>query len=146
MIGSRFTRIVATGALATAFAGGIVSSSQAIPLPVTSAKEIVGAAPVDHVQWWGWGWRRPGIGGALAAGAIAGGVLGLAAAASTSSYYGYGYPYYGYSYPYYSYSYPASYYSYPSYYGGYSYPYYGWGYRGYWLSGKRVMKQKRRSR
>ena len=61
--------------------------------------------------------------------------------------YGYGYPYYsyGYSYPSYSYSYPVSYYSYPAYY-GYSYPYYSWGYRGYWLSGKRAMKQKRRAR
>lgn len=145
MSGSRFTRILATGALATTLAGGIVSPSQAIPLPVTTATEIAGSAPVDHVQW-GWGWRRPSIGGAIAAGAIAGGVLGLAAAATASSYYGYGYPYYRYSYPSYSYSYPVSYYSYPAYY-GYSYPYYSWGFRGgYWLSGKRAMKQKRRGR
>ena len=48
---------------------------------------------------YGWGWRRPNYGGAIAAGAIAGGILGLAAAAST--------PYYGYSYPAYYGYYPA---------------------------------------
>src|SRR6185436_4187097 len=88
-------------------------------LPVTSVQEIAGAAPTEHVRWrgygwgyrgYGWGWRRPNYGAAIAAGAIAGGILGLAAAASTP-YYGYGYPaYYGY-YP----AYPRVYYR-PAYY------------------------------
>jgi len=112
---------------------------------VTSAPEIAGAVPTEHVRWWGgwggygWGWRRPNYGGAIAAGAIAGGILGLATAATASSYYGYGYgyPYYGYGYSYY----PSYYsYAYPSYYGTY-----GWGYGGgYWLSGKHVRKSARR--
>jgi len=144
MNGPRFTRILAAGALATTIAGSMVTSSQAMPLPVTSVQEIAGAAPTEHVQWrgygwggYGWGWRRSSYGGAIAAGAIAGGLLGLAAAATTSSYYPYGY---GYSYPSYGYGYsyyPA--YSYPSYYGYYSTSYYG---GGYWLAGKRVHKQK----
>src|SRR4051812_44349818 len=119
MTGPRLTRLLATSALAATLAGSIATSSQAMPLPVTSAHEIAGAAPTEHVQWWGgwggygWGWRRPNYGGAIAAGAIAGGILGLATAATASSYYGYGYgnPGYGYSYypSYYSYSYPAYY-------------------------------------
>src|SRR5215212_8491952 len=151
-----FTRVVAIGALATALSGGVMSSSQALTLPVTPVQEIAGANPAEPVQWrgYGWGgygWRRPNYGGAIAAGAIAGGLLGLATAATTSSYYGYGsgygYPSYGsgyypsysyYSYPSYSYGYSPSYYSYgssygydPSYYGSSS-SYYG---SSYWLSG-----------
>ena len=144
----RLTNILAATAVAATLTGGIATSAQAMPLPVTSAAGIAGAAPTDQVRWWGgwrggwggWGWRGGGwgrgVGGAIAAGAIAGGLLGLAGA---SSYYGYGYPYYGYgySYPYYSYgySYPA-YYSYPSYYG-----YYG-GYGGYWASGKQPIARR----
>jgi hypothetical protein len=140
----RLTHILAATAIAASLAGLTTSSAQAMPLPVTSAAQIAGSVPTEHVQWWGWrrgwGWRGGwgGYGGALAAGAVVGGLLGLA---SASSYYGYGYPYYGYrySYPYYSYGYYPSYYSYPSYYG-----YYG----GYWASGKqpsgrRVATQKR---
>src|SRR3954470_18726234 len=140
MTGPRLTCILATGALAATLAGGIVPSSQAMPLPVTSVQEIAGTAPTDQVRWWGgwggWGWRRPNYGGAIAAGAIAGGLLGLAA--SAGSYYGYGYPsYYGYGYGYYpsSYAYPGySYGYYPSSYAytypsSYSYPgYYGTSY------------------
>ena len=84
------------------------SPYQSMPLPVTSVQKMAGAAPTENVYWrgygwgyrgYGWGWRRPNYGGAIAAGAIAGGILGLAAAASTP-YYGYGYPaYYGYGYP-----------------------------------------------
>src|SRR5215213_893316 len=129
---SRFTRVVAIGALATALSGGVMSSSQALTLPVTPVQGIAGARPAEPVQWrgyswgrgYGWGgygWRRPNYGGAIAAGAIAGGLLGLATAATTSSYYGYGYGS-GYGYPSYGYSYyPSySYYSYPSYSYGYS--------------------------
>ena len=111
-----FTRMVASGLLATAIGGGAMTPSQSMPLPVTSVQAIAGAAPTEPVRWrgygwgyrgygwgyggyrgYGWGWRRPNYGGAIAAGAIAGGILGLAAAASTP-YYGYGYPaYYGYA-------------------------------------------------
>ena len=144
MIG-RLTHILAASTIATSLTGGIATSAQAMPLPVTSAAQIAGSAPTEHVQWWGsWGWRGGwgwrGYGGTLAAGAVAGGLLGLAGASSYYSYgypsYGYGYSYpsygYGYSYPYYSYGYYPSYYSYPSYY-GYRRAYYG----GYWASGKR---------
>src|SRR4051812_50157950 len=122
------THILAASALATTLAGSITTSAQAIPLPVTSAQEIAGAAPTEQVQWrGGWGWR--GYGRGIAAGAIAGGLLGLATGAAASSYYGSSYPYYGYgySYPSYGYSYPSySYGYYPSYYGystaSYAYP------------------------
>jgi hypothetical protein len=104
-----FTRTLATGALAVTLVGGAVSSSHAIPLPVTSAHQIAGPAPTQQVYWrgggwgwrggwgggYGWGWRRPGFGGAFAAGAIVGGALGLATAAAASPY-AYGYPSYGY--------------------------------------------------
>ncbi len=118
---SCFTRILATGALATTLACGIAPSSQAMTLPVISVQEIAGAALAEPVYWrgygwrgygwgwrrpyygygwrgYGWGWRRPNYGAAFAAGAIAGGILGLAAVASTPYY---GYPaYYGYYRPY----------------------------------------------
>ena len=104
------TRILATGVLAVTLTGSIATSSQAMPLPVTSVQEIAGSAPTEQVQWWrgrgwggyGWGWRRPYYGGgALAAGLIGGLALGTLAA-SAGSYYGYGYPsYYGYGYGYY---------------------------------------------
>src|SRR4051812_49662884 len=78
MIGPRFTRILAAGALATTLAGGMTTSSEAIPLPVTPVQGIAGAGPAEHVQWrrygwggYGWGWRRPHYGGALPAGAHA---------------------------------------------------------------------------
>ncbi len=153
MTGSQLTRVLATAALGMALAGSIVTPSQAMPLPVTSAQEIAGATPTEHVQWWGWrgyggwGWRRPYYGGgALAAGLIGGLALGTLAA-SAGSYYGYGYPaYYGYGYPlYYGYGYPSyysysqSYYSYPAYYGGY-----GWGGSAYWASGRVAHKHARK--
>src|SRR5215207_784727 len=136
MTGPRLTRIFAIGALAATLAGSIVPSSQAMPLPVTSVQEIAGAAPTEHVQWWGyrwggygWGWRRPYYGGgALAAGLIGGLALGTLAA-SAGSYYGYGYPsYYGSGYGYYpsSYAYPG--YSYGYYPSSYAYPAYSYGY------------------
>src|SRR3954447_10831356 len=117
MIGSRLTGVLATGALAATFVGGTVTSSHAISLPVTSVQEIAGSAPTEQVRWgggwggfrgggygfrgygfggYGGGWRRPYYGGgALAAGLVGGLALGTLAA-STGSYYGYGYPsYYG---------------------------------------------------
>src|SRR5215213_8593160 len=130
----RLIHVLTASALAISLDGGITTSSQAMPLPVTSVREIAGTAPTEQVRWWGgwggWGWRRPNYGGAIAAGAIAGGLLGLAA--SAGSYYGYGYGYYpsSYAYPGYSYGYyPSSYaYTYPS---SYSYPgYYGTSYYG----------------
>src|SRR3954471_10299613 len=124
------TRILATSVLAATLTGSMAAPSQAMTLPVTSPQAIAAAAPTEPVRWrgygwghrgygwgyggyrgYGWGWRRPNYGGAIAAGAIAGGILGLAAAASTP-YYGYGYPaYYGYGYP----AYPRVYYR-PAYY------------------------------
>src|SRR3954451_19065201 len=121
MIGSRLTRVLATGALAATFVSGPVTSSHAISLPVTSVQEIAGTAPTEQVRWgggWGWrgggygfrgygwrgygyGWRRPYYGGgALAAGLVGGLALG-SLAASAGSYYGYGYGYYpsAYTYP-----------------------------------------------
>src|SRR3954469_19811288 len=143
----RLIHVLTASALAIPLAGGITTSSQAMPLPVTSVQEIAGTAPTEQVQWWrgrgwggyGWGWRRPYYGGgALAAGLIGGLALGTLAA-SAGSYYGYGYPsYYGSGYGYYpsSYAYPSyyspsyysqSYYSYPSYYGASYYgTSYGW--------------------
>jgi len=107
----RLIHILTASALAIPLAGGITTSSQAVPLPVTSVQEIAGTAPTEQVRWWGgwgwrgygWGWRRPNYGGAIAAGAIAGGILGLAAASAYP--YGYygpgpGYGYYAYD-PYY---------------------------------------------
>ena len=156
----RLIHVLPASALAIPLAGGITTSSQAMPLPVTSVQEIAGAAPTEHVQWrggWGggWGWRRPyyGGGGALAAGLIGGLALGTLAA-SAGSYYGYGYPSYGYSYGYpysghgyypSSYAYPSSY-SYPGYYGtAYYGTSYGLGYgSAYWASGKRVHKHGRK--
>jgi hypothetical protein len=169
MIDHRFTRTLAPSALAATLVGSIVTSAQAVPLPVTSVQDIAGAAATEQVQWWGgrgWGWRRSYYGGgAHAAGLIGGLALGTLAA-SAGSYYGYGYPYYGYSYPSYygsgygyypsSYAYPAysygyypssyaypSYYSYPGYYGtAYYGASYGAGYgNAYWASGKRLRKQ-----
>ena len=152
----RLIHILTASALAIPLAGGITTSSQAMPLPVTSVQEIAGSAPTEQVQWWrgrgwggyGWGWRRPYYGGgALAAGLIGGLALGTLAA-SAGSYYGYGYPsYYGYGYGYYpsSYAYP-SYYSYPGYYGtAYYGTSYGLGYgSAYWASGKRIHKHARK--
>ena len=102
MTGHRLTRIFATSALAISLTGGITTSSQAMPLPVTSAQEIAGTASTEQIRWWGgygwrgygWGWHRPYYG--------------------AGSYYGYGYPAYygGYGY------YPSAYYA-PTYYGYY---------------------------
>jgi hypothetical protein len=125
MIDHRFTRTLAPSALAATLVGSIVTSAQAVPLPVTSVQDIAGAAATEQVQWWGgrgWGWRRSYYGGgALAAGLIGGLALGTLAA-SAGSYYGYGYPYYGYSYPSY---YGSGYGYYPS---SYAYPAYSYGY------------------
>ena len=166
----RLIHILTASALAIPLAGGITTSSQAIPLPVTSVQEIAGTAPTEQVQWWrgrgwggyGWGWRRPYYGGgALAAGLIGGLALGTLAA-SAGSYYGYGYPSYGYgyAYPYSGYGYYPSSYAYPGYSYGYypsSYAYpgyyrtayygtsYGLGYgNAYWASGKRIHKHGRK--
>src|SRR3954453_23999140 len=118
----RLIHVLTASALAIPLAGGTTTSSQAMPLPVTSVQEIAGTAPTEQVQWWrgrgwggyGWGWRRPYYGGgALAAGLIGGLALGTLAA-SAGSYYGYGYCY---GYPYSGYVYYPSSYAYP----GYSY-------------------------
>src|SRR5215212_9625754 len=166
----RLIHILTASALAIPLAGGITTSSQAMPLPVTSVQEIAGTAPTEQVQWWrgrgwggyGWGWRRPYYGGgALAAGLIGGLALGTLAAGAGSYYdydydydYGYGYPSYGYGYgyPYSGYGYYPSSYAYPS---SYSYPsyyrtaYYGTSYglgygNAYWASGKRGHKHARK--
>src|SRR3954471_22599836 len=61
MIGSRLTRVLATGALAATFVGGTVTSPHAISLPVTSVQEIAGSAPTEQVRWGGgWGGFRGG--------------------------------------------------------------------------------------
>src|SRR5215211_1523880 len=80
-----FTRMVASGLLATAVVAGAATPSQSMPLPVTSVQKMAGAAPTENVYWrgygwgyrgYGWSWRRPNYGGAIAAGAIAGGIWG----------------------------------------------------------------------
>jgi hypothetical protein len=163
----RLIHVLTASALAIPLAGGITTSSQAMPLPVTSVQEIAGTAPTEQIQWWrgrgwggyGWGWRRPYYGGgALAAGLIGGLALGTLAA-SAGSYYGYGYPYSGYgyypssyAYPGYSYGYYPASYAYPSYYsypGYYRTAYYGTSYglgygNAYWASGKRIHKHGRK--
>ena len=76
-------------ALAASLGAGIASfATVASALPVFDALAIRNAAPptVEKVQWrWGWGWGAP-----VAAGVVAGAVVGSALAAP---YYGYG-PYY----------------------------------------------------
>ena len=76
-------------ALAASLGNGIASfATGASALPVFDALAIRNAAPptVEEVQWrWGWGWGAP-----VAAGVVAGSVVGSALAAP---YYGYG-PYY----------------------------------------------------
>jgi hypothetical protein len=79
--------------LAVSLGAGIASfASVASALPVLDALAIRNAAPptpVEEVQWrgrWGWGWGAP-----VAAGVVAGALLGGALAAPY--YYGYG-PYY----------------------------------------------------
>jgi len=83
---TRFTRVLAMGALATALACGFSPSSQALTLPVTSGQEVAGAAPTEAVYWRGYGWRGHGWG-------------------YRRAYYGYGWrrPYYGWRRPYYAY-------------------------------------------
>jgi hypothetical protein len=49
------TRILATSVLAATLTGSLSAPSQAITIPVTSGQAIAGAAPTEHVQWWG-GW------------------------------------------------------------------------------------------
>ena len=120
-MGTLVTRIGATGALATVLAGGLVSTSAAITPPVVPAQRIAGPALTEQVRWYGYGygWRGYNDGGAIAAGAILGGLLGLAAAAP---FYGYGYPgYWG----------SPAFYPYPAYYGGYDPAFYPWPYYGY---------------
>ena len=68
MISPRLTHVLAASALATTLAGGIVAPAQAMPLPVTSAHEIAGAAPTEHVH----GGVGVEPGGAATAGAGAG--------------------------------------------------------------------------
>ena len=93
-------------ALAASLGAGIASfATVASALPVFDALAIRNAAPptVEKVQWrWGWGWGAP-----VAAGVVAGAVVGSALAAP---YYGYG-PYY-YPGPYYP-GPPPAYYGYP---------------------------------
>ena len=93
-------------ALAASLGAGIASfATVASALPVFDALAIRNAAPptVEKIQWrWGWGWGAP-----VAAGVVAGAVVGSALAAP---YYGYG-PYY-YPGPYYP-GPPPAYYGYP---------------------------------
>src|SRR5215212_2453231 len=91
---TRFTHILAMGALATTLACGLSPSSQALTLPVTSVQEVAGAAPTEPVYWRGYGWGGHGWG-------------------YRRAYYGYGWrsPYYGWRRPYRAY--------YPAYYGYY---------------------------
>src|SRR5215207_4459980 len=49
-----FTRMVASGLLATAVVAGAATPSQSMPLPVTSVQEIAGAAPTENVYWRGY--------------------------------------------------------------------------------------------
>src|SRR5215216_4976865 len=68
----RLIHVLTASALAATLAGSIATSSQAMPLPVTSVQEIAGSAPTEQIQWWrgrgwggyGWGWRRPYYGAA----------------------------------------------------------------------------------
>src|SRR4051812_49624692 len=71
----RLTHILAASALAATLAGSITTPAQAIPLPVTSAQEIAGAAPTEQVQWRG-GWGGGGFGPGGWGGGAPGGPLG----------------------------------------------------------------------
>ncbi len=114
MVCARLSKTLLSGAVVATLAAGSTTSLEARPLPVTTAAAVAGVAPVDHVSWRYYGYRRSYRGAAIAGAAL--GLIGLAAAASAanSGYYYGGYPYgYGYGYyPAYSYGYPA-YYAYP---------------------------------
>ena len=59
---SCFTRLLATGALATTLACGMAPSAQAMTLPVISVQEVAGSAPAEAIYWRGYGWRGYGWG------------------------------------------------------------------------------------
>lgn len=114
----RITTLTLAGIAAVGVAAGAIPAAQAAPLPALTGSQVGGAkATVDQVGWrYGYGYRRRGIGGALAAGAAIG-LLGAGVAAATAPRYGY-YDY-GYARP--VYGYPA--YGYPAYGYRYGYPY-----------------------
>ena len=100
---TRLPHILMGGALISVLISTLPTSANALSLPVVTARDIEGAAPTEQVYWYG---RLPyssrggrGWGGGVAAGLIAGGLIGAVAAA----------PYYGYRYPAYGYGYPAYY-------------------------------------
>jgi hypothetical protein len=91
-------KALASLVVAATVAGGSIDAVQARALPVSTAEQVAGDAPVNEV-----GWRRRGVGFAVGAAALG---FGLGAIAASRPYYGHA-PAYGYGY------------AYPGYYGGY---------------------------
>ena len=104
-------KVLASAVVAATVVGGSFGAVQARTLPVSTANQVAGGAPVEDVGYY----RRRGSGVGLAVGAAALG-FGLGAIAASRPYYGYS------SYGGYGYGYPAYGYGYPAYYGGGYYP------------------------
>ena len=82
---TRLPHILMGGALTSVLVSTLPTSANALSLPVVTARDIAGAAPTEQVYWYGRlpnqfrggrGWRD-----GVAAGLIAGGLIGAAAAA-----------------------------------------------------------------
>ncbi len=77
---TRLPHILMGGALISVLVSTLPTSANALSLPVVTARDIAGAAPTEQVYWYG---RLPyssrggrGWGGGVAAGLIAGGLIG----------------------------------------------------------------------
>ena len=117
---SGLQRVAAAAAVAFGLTASTIIPARAAPISIASVEQVAGGKLREQVYWYGWG---PGWGAALATGAIVGGALGLAAAATAPiNPYWYGYP-----------AYVPAYDPYPVYYRRYRRAYwspYGW--RGYY--------------
>jgi hypothetical protein len=88
-------KVLASAVVAATVVGGSFGAVQARTLPVSTANQVAGGAPVEDVGYY----RRRGSGVGLAVGAAALG-FGLGAIAASRPYYGYSsYGGYGYGYP-----------------------------------------------
>ena len=107
-------KVLASAVVAATVVGGSFGAVQARTLPVSTANQVAGGAPVEDVGYYR---RRDRVAAATAVLFAALG-FGLGAIAASRPYYGYrSYGGYGYGYPAYGYGY-----GYPAYYGGGYYP------------------------